>query len=139
LYPSANPSSLHSPLTLVKPTRVLIADDERLFVEALAMILGEDERIEVVGRANNGRQAVQLTRELDPDVVLMDLSMPGMDGFAAIEALIAEESSRRIVVLSGSADQGDIEKARGAGAVEYLTKEQIADDLVPRVLRAATA
>ena len=123
----------------MKVTRVLIADDERLFVEALELILSDDERIEVVGRAHDGQEAVDLARELNPDVVLMDLSMPGMDGFGAIEALIADEASRRVVVLSGSADPGDIDKAQAAGAWGYLTKEQIAEDLVPRVLEAAAA
>jgi DNA-binding NarL/FixJ family response regulator len=62
--------------------RVLVADDERLFVEALELILATDGRIEVVGSALDGTQAVALARELDPDVVLIDLSMPGVDGSA---------------------------------------------------------
>jgi DNA-binding NarL/FixJ family response regulator len=122
----------------VHPTRVLIADDERLFVRALELILGSDERIEVVGRALDGREAIALARDLDPDVVVMDLSMPGVDGFGAIAAMIAESGSRRIVVLSGSADPGDMEKAREAGAVGYLMKDRIADELVPGVLAAAS-
>ena len=120
-------------------TRVLIADDERLFVDALELILEADERIEVVGRALNGREAIILARDLDPDVVLMDLSMPGVDGFGAIAAIVAETGSRRVVVLSGSADPGDMEKARAAGAVGYLMKDKIADELVPGVLAAAAA
>lgn len=118
-------------------TRVLIADDERLFVDALELILEADERIEVVGRALNGREAIILARDLDPDVVLMDLSMPGVDGFGAIAAIVAETASPRVVVLSGSADPGDMEKARAAGAVGYLMKDKIADELVPGVLAAA--
>lgn len=118
-------------------TRVLIADDERLFVDALELILDADERIEVVGRALNGREAITLARDLDPDVVLMDLSMPGVDGFGAIAEIVAETGSRRIVVLSGSADPGDMDKARAAGAVGYLMKDKIADELVPGVLAAA--
>ncbi len=119
-------------------TRVLIADDERLFVDALELILDADERIEVVGRALNGRDAITLARDLDPDVVLMDLSMPGLDGFGAIAAIVAEAGTQRIVVLSGSADPADMEKAREAGAVAYLMKDRIADDLVPGVLAAAS-
>jgi DNA-binding NarL/FixJ family response regulator len=128
-----------TPQTLLHRTRVLIADDERLFVDALELILEADERIEVVGRALNGREAITLTRDLDPDVVLMDLSMPGVDGFGAIAAIVAETGSRRVVVLSGSADPGDMEKARAAGAVGYLMKDKIADELVPGVLAAAAA
>jgi DNA-binding NarL/FixJ family response regulator len=121
----------------VLPTTVLIADDERLFAAALELMLADEERIEVVGRAKDGRDAIALARELDPDVVLMDLSMPGIDGFDAIAAIVADDASRRIVVLSGSADPCDIEKARGLGAAGYVTKDRIADQLVPGVLAAA--
>jgi DNA-binding NarL/FixJ family response regulator len=121
----------------LQPTTVLIADDERLFVDALELILAADERIEVVGRALNGREAIALARELAPDVVLMDLSMPGIDGFDAIAAIVADDATRRVVVLSGSADPGDIDKAEAAGAAGYLMKDRIADELVPGVLAAA--
>ena len=123
----------------MQPTRVLIADDERLFVDALELILAADARIEVVGRALDGREAIALARELNPDVVLIDLSMPGIDGFRAIAAILAEKASRRVVVLSGSADPGDVEKAMAAGASRYLMKDRIADELVPGVLAAASS
>ncbi len=116
--------------------RVLVADDERLFVEALELILATDRRIEVVGRALDGETAIRLARGLDPDVVLLDLSMPGIDGFAAIAAMLADDAERRIVVLSGSADPDDIEKARLAGACDYVLKEQIAADLAERLVLA---
>jgi len=119
-------------------TRVLIADDSHLFGDALELMLSADDRIAVVGRALDGAQAVALARELDPDVVLLDLSMPGVDGFDAIEAMIAEEPRRRVVVLSGSADPDDVAKARSAGAVAYLTKERIAEELIPSVIAAAS-
>ncbi len=118
--------------------RVLVADDERLFVEALELILATDGRIEVVGRALDGDGAVSLARELDPDVVLLDLSMPGTDGFTAIAAMVAEDAGRRIVVLSGSADPDDIANAREAGACDYLLKDQIASDLADRLVAAGS-
>ena len=118
-------------------TRVLIADDSHLFGDALELMLAADGRIAVVGRALDGGQAIALARELDPDVVLLDLSMPGLDGFDAIEAMIADDARRRVVVLSGSDDPDDVAKARSAGAVAYLTKERIADELVPSVIAAA--
>ena len=119
------------------PTRVLIADDSHLFGDAIELILEADERIEVVGRALDGAQAVTLARELDPDVVLLDVSMPGVGGIEAIEAMLRDDASRRVLVLTGSADPADREKAQEAGAVGYLTKEQIANELVPGVLAAA--
>ena len=119
------------------PTRVLIADDSQLFGDAIELILEADERIEVVGRALDGAQAVTLARELDPDVVLLDVSMPGVGGIEAIEAMLRDDAGRRVVVLTGSADPADRDKAREAGAVGYLTKEQIANELVPGVLAAA--
>ena len=119
------------------PTRVLIADDSHLFGDAVELILEADDRIEVVGRALDGAQAVALARELDPDLVVLDISMPGVDGLEAIEAMLVDDAQRRVLVLTGSADPSDRMKAREAGAVGYLTKEQIADELVPGVLAAA--
>ena len=118
------------------PTRVLIADDSHLFGDAIELILEADERLEVVGRALDGAQAVTLARELDPDVVLLDVSMPGVTGFQAIREMVEDDGGRRVVVLSGSADPDDFERARAAGACGYMTKELIADRLVPEILRA---
>jgi DNA-binding NarL/FixJ family response regulator len=116
--------------------RVLIADDEPLFAEALEVLLGADERIEVVGLAGDGSEAVRLAQELDPDVVLMDLSMPGVDGFGATKQILAGEGGTHIVVLSGSDDPADIAKAREAGAAGYITKDRIAERLVEAILDA---
>jgi DNA-binding NarL/FixJ family response regulator len=116
--------------------RVLIADDEPLFAEALEVLLGADERIEVVGLAGDGSEAVKLAQELDPDVVLMDLSMPGVDGFGATKQILAGEGDTHIVVLSGSDDPADIAKAREAGAAGYITKDRIAERLVEAILDA---
>jgi len=117
--------------------RILIADDEPLFAEALELLLGADERIEVVGRATDGARAVELSRDLEPDLVLMDLSMPGMDGFSATEQ-IARDSNVRVLVLTGSEDPADVAKARRAGAVGYITKDQIAETLVAAILDAGS-
>jgi DNA-binding NarL/FixJ family response regulator len=121
----------------VNLTRVLIADDEPLFAEALELILAADGRIQGVGRAADGHEAIALALELDPHVVLMDLSMPGIDGFAATAAIVSGDGRRRVVVLSGSADPEDIARAKEAGATGYVLKDDIADHLIPGVLAAA--
>ena len=117
--------------------RVLIADDQRLFAEALEAILTTDGRIAVVGRATNGEEAVALARDDRPDVVLMDIAMPVLDGIAATKAIAVEAPETRVVVLTGSEAPEDITRARAAGASGYVTKDQIAGDLVRAILDAA--
>jgi DNA-binding NarL/FixJ family response regulator len=117
--------------------RVLIADDQRLFAEALEAILSTDGRISVVGRASDGETALGLARDQQPDVVLMDISMPVMDGIAATEAIRAELPETRVIVLTGSNAPRDVSRARSAGAAGYVTKDQIAGDLLRAILDAA--
>jgi len=116
--------------------RVLIADDQRLFAEALEAILTTDGRIAVVGRAANGEEAVAFARDDRPDVVLMDIAMPVLDGIAATEAINVEAPETRVVVLTGSEAPEDISRARAAGAAGYVTKDQVAGDLVRAILGA---
>jgi len=117
-----------------EPLRVLIADDHRLFAEALEAILVGDERIEVVGQASDGSQAVELARKLDPDVVLMDVSMPVLDGFEATRQIRAESASARILMLTGSNARDDVDRSREAGASGYVTKDRIASELVSAIV-----
>lgn len=117
--------------------RVLIADDDPLFIEALEAILGIESEIEVAGRANDGEEATRLAGELEPDVVLMDLSMPVLDGFEASRRIRAEApTTTTVVVLTGSSYAEDVKKAYDAGASGYVTKDRIAQDLVRTVLDA---
>jgi DNA-binding NarL/FixJ family response regulator len=117
-----------------KPLRVLIADDHRLFAEALEAILAADDRIEVVGQASDGAQAVELARTLDPDVVLMDVSMPVLDGFEATREIRAASEGTRILMLTGSNSRADVDRSREAGASGYVTKDRIASELVEALL-----
>jgi DNA-binding NarL/FixJ family response regulator len=119
--------------------RVVIVDDQRLFAEALEAILATDGRIAVVGRAENGHSALELARKHTPDVVLMDIAMPVMDGIEATRAIRDELPETRVIVLTGSAANHDISRARSAGASGYVTKDQIAGDLVRAILDAAAA
>jgi DNA-binding NarL/FixJ family response regulator len=117
--------------------RVLIADDHRLFAEALEAILAGDERIELVGLAANGEEAVRLTEETRPDVVLMDISMPLMDGVAAAKAIRADNDDVGILMLTGSNARSDVDRARQAGAAGYVTKDRIAAELIEAILEVA--
>jgi DNA-binding NarL/FixJ family response regulator len=117
-----------------KPVRVLIADDHRLFTEALEAILSADQRIEVVGQATDGEQAVELAGKLKPDVVLMDVSMPVLDGFEATEEIRARRAKVRVLMLTGSNSAADVDRSREVGASGYVTKDRIASELVDAIV-----
>src|SRR5437588_12922056 len=102
---------------------VLIADDQRLFAEALEAILSTDGRITVVGRALDGRAAVELAREHHPDVVLMDIAMPVMDGIEATRAIHDELPETSVIVLTGSAATHDVARARTARPSSSVTED----------------
>jgi DNA-binding NarL/FixJ family response regulator len=119
--------------------RVLIADDHRLFAEALEAILGGDGRITVVGQAGDGKEAVRLVQELEPDVVLMDISMPVMDGIEAAREIRVTDGDARILMLTGSNSRADVDGARRAGAAGYVTKDRIASELIDAIVEIAAA
>jgi two-component system, NarL family, nitrate/nitrite response regulator NarL len=120
-----------------KPLRVLIADDHRLFAEALEAILAADDRIEVVGQAGDGSEAVKLARTLDPDLVLMDVSMPVLDGFEATREIRAKSEETRVLMLTGSNSRADVDRSREAGASGYITKDRIASELVAAIVEVS--
>jgi two-component system, NarL family, nitrate/nitrite response regulator NarL len=122
---------------VTRPVRVLIADDHRLFAEALEAVLASEEEIEVVGRAADGGEAVELARELQPDVVALDISMPVMDGFEAAAELDKLERPPAVLMLTGSSAPEDVDRARRAGVKGYITKDAIAASLVEAILTAA--
>jgi DNA-binding NarL/FixJ family response regulator len=117
-----------------KPLRVLIADDHRLFAEALEAILGADERIEVVGQASDGAEAVELAQRLGPDLVLMDVNMPVLDGFEATREIRAAGEAVHILMLTGSNSRADVDRSREVGASGYITKDRIASELVGAIV-----
>ncbi len=122
---------------MTKPVRVLIADDHRLFAEALEAVLSSEERVDVVGRAADGSEAVALARELRPDVVALDISMPVMDGFEAAAQLEQLDDPPAVLMLTGSNAPEDVDRARRAGAKGYITKDAIAASLVDAILAVA--
>jgi len=119
--------------------RVLVVDDHALFAEALMLTLAIDERIEVVGYAADGKEAVSLAEALQPDVVLMDLHMPNMDGIEATR-LVREVSPRSWVVMVTAARSAEVAShALAAGASRYLTKDTPALKLIDAILEARPA
>ena len=115
--------------------RVVLADDEQLVRAGLRLILESEEDIEVIGEAGNGAEAVELTRALDPDVVLMDVQMPGMDGLEAtrrITALGRKDASRVLILTTFEVDEYVYEALR-AGASGFLLKRTPAADLVAAI------
>ena len=117
--------------------RVLLADDHALFRQALDDLLGADERIEVVGQARDGRQAVELARALVPDLVVMDVEMPLMDGMEATRGITGLGLPTRVVIISSSGTAADRHRAREAGAVAYFTKDVVSHDFADWLVAAA--
>lgn len=118
--------------------RILIADDHPVVREGLAGMLAGQPDFEVVGEAAGGDTAVALHRDLSPDVTLMDLQMPGLDGVGAIEAIKARRPKARILVLTTYDSDADILRAVEAGATGYLLKDAPREELF-RAIRAAAA
>ena len=118
--------------------RVVLADDESLFVEALAALLDLDERIDVVGCARDGLEALRLVAAARPDVVLMDLDMPRINGIGAARILAAEYPFVRVVIVTGSIVPEDVERAREAGAAAYVTKDRVHEELTDILAEVAS-
>lgn len=107
--------------------RILIADDHALFRDGLRSLL-ESHDMEVVGEASNGREAVALARALEPDMVLMDLLMPEMDGLEATKRLTAELPKVKVLILTAADDDGKLFEAIRSGAMGYLLKDLESQD-----------
>jgi DNA-binding NarL/FixJ family response regulator len=121
----------------LRPARVLIADDEPLFIESVQALLAHDERVEVVGTATNGQDAVDLAVALEPDVTLMDISMPVLDGIEATRQIRERLPAACVLVLTGSSISADVDRARQAGVTAFLTKDRIGTQLVDAILEVA--
>ncbi len=120
-----------------RPIRVLLVDDHALVRAGLAALLDAAGDITVVGEAADGAQAVELALNTDPDVVLMDLSMPVLDGVAATRRLLAERPQVQVLVLTSFSDQDRVRDALAAGAIGYLLKDSPPQDVLAGVRAAA--
>jgi DNA-binding NarL/FixJ family response regulator len=125
------------PGKLLEELRVLLVDDHDLFRSGLRTLL-EDQGLQVVGEADNGRAALQLVAELAPDVVVMDLKMPGLTGVETTRQVSSIAPRTRVVVLTISADDDDVMAALLAGACGYLLKDSSIDQLVAGIHAAAS-
>ena len=119
------------------PIRVLIADDHRLFAEALEAILAAEPEMEVVGRARNGEEAVEQSLALKPDVILMDITMPVVDGVEATKLIRKKLKRACVLMLTGSNSRTVVARAREAGAAAYVTKDRIAAQLIEAIRELA--
>jgi two-component system, NarL family, response regulator LiaR len=113
--------------------RIVIADDHTVVREGLEAILSAQPDMELVGVAVNGAEAVELVRQHHPDVILLDLVMPKMDGLAAIQAIRTDDPSAKILVLTSFADDERVFPAIKAGAMGYLLKDTPRDDLIQAI------
>jgi DNA-binding NarL/FixJ family response regulator len=121
------------------PLRILVVDDQPLFLEYLTTTLGLDERLAVVGQARDGREAARLACSLAPDLVLMDIDMPVMDGIEATRRIRDALPSIQVVIVSGSDAARDVDRARCAGASGYVTKDRLVVDLDAAIRAVAAA
>jgi two-component system, NarL family, response regulator LiaR len=123
-------SRLFDATTRPAAVRVLVVDDHVLFAEMLTLALEVSGNFEVVGHAGDGRDAVQQAAWLRPDVVIMDIEMPVLDGIASTPRVLASAPGAKVVVVSSSDSPDDHRRAIEAGAVAFLGKQASTDDLV---------
>ncbi len=116
--------------------KVMIVDDVSETRENVRKLLQFESDVDVVGLARTGKEAIQLSQELNPDVVLMDINMPDMDGISATEAIRSKQPAVQVVILSVQSDQNYMRRAMLAGARDFLTKPPMGDELISAIRRA---
>lgn len=113
--------------------RVLMVDDHQLFREGMRLLLKKAEDIQIVGEARDGQEAVAVAQRLQPDVILMDIEMPGMNGFQATQELTAAGNPAQILILSMRTDERDVRQATQSGAKGYLIKNIGREELIETI------
>src|SRR5512139_3019163 len=125
-------------MSTAEKIRVMIVDDVSETRENVRKLLQFESDVDVVGTARTGKEAIQLSQELNPDVVLMDINMPDMDGISATEAIHSKQPAVQVVILSLQSDQNYMRRAMLAGARDFLTKPPMGDELISAIRRAGT-
>ena len=120
----------------VEKIRVLIVDDIAETRENVRKLLQFEADVDVVGTARSGREGIQFSQEMDPDVVLMDINMPDIDGISATEEIRQRSPHIQVVILSVQGDQNYMRRAMLAGARDFLTKPPMGDELISAIKRA---
>lgn len=123
--------------TTERTIRLLIAEDEDMFAELVAVLASQEDGIEVVGRARDGRAAVDLAVALEPTVIVMDIGMPLVDGIGATRRIRKRDPRVQVVIFTSSDDERDIRRAREVGAAAYVQKAHIDAVLLGAIRRAA--
>jgi DNA-binding NarL/FixJ family response regulator len=119
------------------PVRVLLVDDEPMFLVALRALLDRDDRVEIVGAADSSTEAMAIASAVHPDVALVDLRMPGMNGFDLTRALLASEPALRVLAVSGLSHESDAQQALAAGATAFLLKGGLHHEVADAIVAAA--
>lgn len=122
----------------MNPIRILIVDDHEIVREGLQILLAEESEFEVVGAVGDGIAALKIAEQLKPDVILMDLVMPGLDGIEATQHILKNNPAARVLILTTFADDQRVRDAIRAGAIGYLLKDVLKADLL-RALRDTAA
>src|SRR2546423_4701824 len=120
------------------PVRVVIVDDHRLFVDALALLLGHDDRLEVIGTASDGPTAIELAVDGGAEVAVIDVRMPEVDGIETAKRLRTRSPDTSVILVTGLDDPKIADQAREAGAVALLKKGALHDQLKEAIVAAAS-
>jgi two-component system response regulator NreC len=121
--------------SMVAPIRILVADDNSMVRRSIRMMLDAVDGLKVIGEAEDGREAINLVEELKPDVVIMDISMPNVDGLQATQVIHDMDTDAHVLILSMYATPTFVRQALRNGAAGYVLKRTLSDELLPALYR----